>query len=58
MVARALRAGVVPPLPGLHQLSQEEGKTVMSILMPDLGKLVYLAIGFLVVPKIVSKVKG
>lgn len=30
----------------------------MNILMPDLGKLVYLAIGFLVVPKIVAKVKG
>lgn len=30
----------------------------MNILMPDLGKLVYLAIGFLVVPKIVARVKG
>jgi hypothetical protein len=30
----------------------------MNILMPDLGKLLYLALGFLVVPKIVSKVKG
>lgn len=30
----------------------------MNILMPDLGKLLYLALGFLVVPKIVAKVKG
>ena len=30
----------------------------MNILMPDLGKLIYLAIGFLVVPKIMSNVKG
>jgi hypothetical protein len=27
----------------------------MSILRPDLGKLVYLAIGFLVIPKLVKK---
>jgi hypothetical protein len=58
MVATAPRAGVVPPMPGLHQLSHEEGTTAMNILMPDLGKLIYLAIGFLVVPKIMSKVKG
>lgn len=30
----------------------------MNILMPDLGKLIYLALGFLVLPKVVSKVKG
>jgi hypothetical protein len=30
----------------------------MNILMPDLGKLVYLALGFLVVPKVMSKVRG
>lgn len=27
----------------------------MGILRPDLGKLVYLAIGFLVLPKLISK---
>lgn len=30
----------------------------MNILMPDLGKLVYLALGALVVPKILAKVRG
>jgi hypothetical protein len=30
----------------------------MNFLMPDVGKLIYLALGFLVVPKIISKVKG
>lgn len=30
----------------------------MNILMPDLGKLVYLALGFLVLPKVIAKVKG
>lgn len=30
----------------------------MNILMPDLGKLIYLAVGFLVLPKVISKVKG
>jgi hypothetical protein len=30
----------------------------MNILMPDLGKLVYLALGFLVLPKVMSKVRG
>lgn len=30
----------------------------MNILMPDLGKLVYLALGVLVVPKILAKVRG
>ena len=30
----------------------------MNILMPDLGKLIYLALGFLVLPKVVAKVKG
>lgn len=30
----------------------------MNLLMPDLGKLVYLALGFLVLPKVVSKLKG
>jgi hypothetical protein len=30
----------------------------MNLLMPDLGKLVYLAIGFLVLPKVINKVKG
>lgn len=29
----------------------------MGILRPDLGKLVYLAIGFLVLPKILSKIR-
>lgn len=30
----------------------------MGILMPDLGKLVYLALGALVVPKLLARVKG
>jgi hypothetical protein len=30
----------------------------MNLLMPDLGKLIYLALGFLVLPKVVEKVKG
>jgi hypothetical protein len=30
----------------------------MNLLMPDLGKLLYLALGALVVPKILSKVRG
>lgn len=30
----------------------------MNLLMPDLGKLIYLALGFLVLPKLVDKVKG
>jgi hypothetical protein len=30
----------------------------MGILMPDVGKLVYLALGFLVLPKVIAKVKG
>jgi hypothetical protein len=30
----------------------------MNLLMPDLGKLLYLALGFLVLPKVVEKVKG
>lgn len=30
----------------------------MNILMPDLGKLIYLALGFLVLPKVMDKVKG
>lgn len=29
----------------------------MGILRPDLGKLVYLAIGFLVLPKIIAKIR-
>lgn len=28
----------------------------MGILKPDLGKLVYLALGFLILPKVVSAV--
>ena len=30
----------------------------MNILMPDLGQLIYLALGFLVLPKVVAKVNG
>lgn len=30
----------------------------MNILMPDVGKLVYLALGVFVVPKILAKVRG
>lgn len=30
---------------------------ITSILKPDLGKLVYLAIGFLVIPKLVAMVR-
>lgn len=30
----------------------------MNLLMPDVGKLVYLALGFLVLPKVLAKVKG
>lgn len=30
----------------------------MNIFMPDLGKIIYLALGFLVLPKVVAKVKG
>lgn len=30
----------------------------MNLLMPDLGKLVYLALGFLVLPKVINRVKG
>lgn len=30
----------------------------MAILKPDLGKLVYLAIGFFVAPKLLRMVKG
>ena len=30
----------------------------MNMLMPDLGKLIYLALGFLVLPKVVARVKG
>lgn len=30
----------------------------MNLLMPDAGKLVYLALGFLVLPKVIAKVKG
>lgn len=30
----------------------------MDILKPDMGKLVYLVLGFLVVPKVVRMVKG
>jgi hypothetical protein len=30
----------------------------MDLLKPDLGKLVYLVLGFLVVPKVVRMVKG
>ncbi len=30
----------------------------MNLLMPDLGKLVYLALGFLVLPKVISKVRS
>lgn len=29
----------------------------MGILRPDLGKLVYLAIGFLVLPKLIAKIR-
>lgn len=29
----------------------------MGILRPDLGKLIYLAIGFLVLPKIIAKIR-
>lgn len=30
----------------------------MNLLMPDLGKLIYLALGVLVVPKVLAKVRG
>lgn len=30
----------------------------MNLLMPDLGKIVYLLIGALVAPKVISKLKG
>jgi hypothetical protein len=30
----------------------------MNLLMPDLGKILYLAIGALVVPKVIAKVRG
>lgn len=30
----------------------------MDILKPDLGKLVWLAIGFLVLPRVISKISG
>jgi hypothetical protein len=30
----------------------------MDLLKPDLGKLVYLAIGFFVAPKLLKMVKG
>lgn len=29
----------------------------LSVLKPDLGKIVYLAIGFLIVPKIIKMVR-
>lgn len=30
----------------------------MGILMPDLGKIVYLLIGAFVAPKVISKLRG
>lgn len=30
----------------------------MDLLKPDLGKLVYLAIGVFVLPKVIGKLKG
>lgn len=41
-----------------HRLICEEGKRIMNLLKPDLGKLLYLAIGAFLLPKVLSKVTG
>lgn len=30
----------------------------MGILKPDMGKILYLAVGFLILPKVISMVSG
>jgi hypothetical protein len=58
VVPAAHAAGVLPALLGLHGLLEKERKTIMTLLMPDAGKIVYLIIGVVVAKKLLPKLGG
>ena len=40
-----------------YDRAETKGKPMLDLVKPDLGKLVYLAIGFLLLPKLIRFVK-
>jgi hypothetical protein len=49
---------VLDVLAAAHPLNCTGRKTIVNLLKPDLGKLIYLALGLLVAPKVIAMVKG